>query len=196
MVKYDSGPGLAELNAARRTDRHLYWAVGVFSIFANLLMLTGPIYMLQVFDRVLGSRSVATLVALTILVAFLYAMMGLLDHSRGRIMARVGARFQANLDRRVFDAVVQKSALYPDRVPPSGLRDLEVVQRLMTSPVSMAVFDFSLDSGVSSGDCTVSSMAGLSCPWWWRDTCSFHRGEPDPDTQPCRLGQPVAGKGR
>lgn len=141
MVKTDSAHGRAELRKARRADRHLYWIVGLFSIFANLLMLTGPIYMLQVYDRVLGSRSVATLVALTVLVAFLYAVMGLLDHARSRIMARVGARFQARLERRIFDATLRKSALDPDHAQGSGLRDLDAVQRLMTSPVAMAVFD-------------------------------------------------------
>ena len=52
-------------------------------------MLTGPIYILQVYDRVLGSRSEATLIALTMLVAFLYGMMGLLEFARGRIVGRV-----------------------------------------------------------------------------------------------------------
>ena len=68
-------------------------------------MLTGPIYMLQVYDRVLGSRSEATLIALTLLVAFLYGMMGLLDFARGRIMGRVGSNFQARLDQRVFKQI-------------------------------------------------------------------------------------------
>jgi ATP-binding cassette subfamily C protein len=85
--------GLAELSDARRESRTLFWFVGIFGFFVNLLMLTGPIYMLQVYDRVLGSRSEATLVALTLLVAFLYGMMGLLDFARGRIMGRVGAKF-------------------------------------------------------------------------------------------------------
>ncbi|MBR9766860.1 MAG: hypothetical protein GYB46_00290 [Rhodobacteraceae bacterium] len=58
-------------------------------------MLTGPTYMLQVYGRVLGRRSEATLIALTMLVAVLYGMLGLLDFSRGRIMGRVGANFQA-----------------------------------------------------------------------------------------------------
>jgi len=81
--------GREELIAARKESRALYWFVGVFSFFTNLLMLTGPIYMLQVYDRVLGSRSEATLLALTILVAFLYGTMGVLDFVRGRIMGRV-----------------------------------------------------------------------------------------------------------
>ena len=133
--------GSAELRKARSESRTLYWVVGIFSMFANLLMLTGPIYMLQVYDRVLGSRSEETLIALSLLVVFLYGIMGILDYTRGRIMARVGARFQSALDRRVFDAVVRKSAIAPDDNTQSGLADLESIQRLMTSPVLMAFFD-------------------------------------------------------
>jgi len=90
-------------------------------------MLTGSLYMLQVYDRVLGSRSEATLIGLSILVIFLYGMMALLDFERGLIMARVGARFQARLDRRVFEAVVRKSAVSADEKSATGLRDLESV---------------------------------------------------------------------
>jgi len=141
ILKPNDAKGREELRAARRENRHLYWAAGVFSFFVNMLMLTGPIFMLQLYDRVLGSRSEATLVALISVVAFLYTMMGLLDYVRGRIMARAGARFQARLDRRVFEASVRKSAQLPDEISASGLRDLETVQRLMTSPVLMAFFD-------------------------------------------------------
>ena len=133
--------GRANLQAVRDRSRVLYWIVGVFSLFANMLMLTGPLYMLQVYDRVLGSKSVETLIALSLLVVFLYGVMGLLDYTRGRIMARVGARFQADLDRRVFDAVIRKSAVASDRHSQSGLANLEAIQRLMTSPVLMAFFD-------------------------------------------------------
>jgi ATP-binding cassette subfamily C protein len=133
--------GREELLSVRRRSRRLYWAVALFSLFANLLMLTGPMYMLQVYDRVLGSGSEETLIALSILVVFLYAVMGILDHTRGRIMARVGARFQDDLDRRVFDAVVRKSAVAPDVKTNGGLADLEAVQRLISAPVLMSAFD-------------------------------------------------------
>ena len=56
--------GLRELRAARGESNGLFWAVALFSAFCNLLMLTGPLYMLQVYDRVLGSRAVETLVGL------------------------------------------------------------------------------------------------------------------------------------
>ena len=133
--------GGAELRAARGESRGFYWIVALFSLFANLLMLTGPMYMLQVYDRVLGSKSQETLVALSLLVVFLYTIMGILDFTRGRIMARVGARFQSALDRRVFDAVIRKSALAPDLKTQSGLNDLEAIQRFITSPVLLAFFD-------------------------------------------------------
>ncbi|MEM9349986.1 MAG: type I secretion system permease/ATPase [Pseudomonadota bacterium] len=141
MSESDINSGKRELKAARRESRGLYWFVGLFSFFANLLMLTGPIYMLQVYDRVLGSRSVETLIALSALVLFLYAMMGLLDFARGRIMARVGARFQSRLDRRVFSAVLRRSAIDPTPVKSTGLRDLEAVQRFITAPVLLAFYD-------------------------------------------------------
>ena len=109
-------PGRGELRAALKQDRGLFWGIGLFSAFVNLLMLTGPIYMLQVYDRVLSSRSIETLVALSLLVVFLYSMMGLLDFARGRVMARVGARFQARLERRVFDASMRRAARQHSRV--------------------------------------------------------------------------------
>ncbi|EBA04459.1 ABC protein toxin exporter, fused ATPase and inner membrane domain [Rhodobacterales bacterium HTCC2150] len=134
--------GREELAKARRQGRTIFTAVFVFSIFVNLLMLTGPLYMMQVYDRVLASRSVETLAALTILVGFLFLMMGLLDYSRGRLMARVGARFQNTLDRRVFSAIMTK-ATYDNsgKVLPTGLRDLEAIQRLFSSPILLALCD-------------------------------------------------------
>ena len=142
MRQADRSNGLAELKDARRKSRALFWAVGLFSVFVNLLMLTGPLYMLQVYDRVLGSRSEETLLALSILVAFLFIIMGLLDYARGRILARIGARFQSELDGRVFSAVLRASARgFGANLTNSALRDLEAVQRLLSSPVLSAIFD-------------------------------------------------------
>ncbi|WP_439149354.1 type I secretion system permease/ATPase [Sulfitobacter sp.] len=134
--------GLAELKKARRGGNKLLSAVFLFSVFVNILMLTGPLFMLQVYDRVLGSRSEETLVALFALVVVLYGLLGILDFARSRILARYGARFQTELDDRVFDAVL-KQALIPSKrgSPSSGQRDLETVQSLFTSPVMIALFD-------------------------------------------------------
>ena len=104
-------------------------------------MLTGPIFMLQVYDRVLGSRSEETLLALFILMGFLFGMMGLLDFVRGRVLARIGARFQAKLDARVFAALIKKASVIQGDNTGNALRDLEAVQRIFASPVFAALFD-------------------------------------------------------
>ena len=135
-------PGLAELRAARRESNALILAVFLFSVVVNLLLLTGPLYMLQVYDRVLGSRSEPTLFALTALIVFLFLVMGILDHARGRVMARVGAAFQARLDRRTFEAALKRAQVAPgDPAAAAAQRDLEAIQRLFASPVLLAVFD-------------------------------------------------------
>lgn len=142
MAYPDRSEGLSELRAARKVSRSLMWTAGLFSIFINLLMLTGPLFMLQIYDRVLGSRSEETLVALFILMGFLFLMMGLLEWARGRILARIGARFQAQLDRRVFDAILRRSAVSQSSADESSqLQDLVSVQRLLASPVFAAMFD-------------------------------------------------------
>lgn len=142
MTRNELGRGREELRAARVAGRGLLWAVALFSAFVNLLMLVGPIFMLQVYDRVLGSRSEETLLALFVLVAFLFAMMGLLDLARGRVMARLAAGFQSRLDRRVFTAALARSALVPgDQAAAAGLRDLEAIRQLLASPVFLALFD-------------------------------------------------------
>ncbi|MEM7642478.1 MAG: type I secretion system permease/ATPase [Pseudomonadota bacterium] len=134
--------GAEEVASIRKQSNHLLVMVFLFSVAVNALMLTGPIYMLQVYDRVLGSRSEETLIALSVLVTFLFLMMGILDHARGRVTARVGARFQSMLDGRVFQAHLRRAAVTPGGAGGRNpLRDLEAVQRLMSSPVFLALFD-------------------------------------------------------
>ncbi len=131
-----------EMQSARNQGITFLALAFLFSIFVNLLMLTGPLFMLQVYDRVLGSRAVETLAALFLLVALLYGLMAMLDFARGRIVARFGARFQSQLDERVFDATLRRS-LHPRAraAPATALRDLESIQNLCSSPVLLAVMD-------------------------------------------------------
>lgn len=134
--------GYQELRSARGVTWHLFLIVGLFSAVVNLLMLTGPLFMLQVYDRVLASRSVETLTALFGLVVFLFVMMGILDLARNRVMTRVAARFQERLEGRVFAAAMQDGIISgQDAATRGGMRDLEAVQRLIASPVLMALFD-------------------------------------------------------
>ncbi len=135
--------GSREIRAALGESRRLFIAIGLFSVFVNLLMLTGPLFMLQIYDRVLTSRSEATLAALAAIVAFLFLMMGLLDHARARVLARVGARFQARLDGRVLGAILTRAgrSAKARSMPATGLADLEAMQRFASGPGPFAFFD-------------------------------------------------------
>lgn len=137
--------GRSELRDVRASLRGVILTVGIFSLFMNLLMLTGPLFMLQTYDRVLPSRSEPTLVALAVLMAFMFGVMGLLDWARGRLLTRMGAEFQARLDRRVFDAVLKRSVTQPqvDETTGAGqqLKDLEAINRFYASPAFAALFD-------------------------------------------------------
>ena len=119
-------------------SRRLLGAVIVFGVFTNLLMLTGPLYMLQVYDRVLGSASVETLVSMTLVMVFLYAMMAAIDWSRSRVMALIAAEWRRSIEPAAFDV---------DMTPghPAGhSRALDHVASLhntMMSPAAFAVLD-------------------------------------------------------
>ena len=124
-------------------NTNLLASTALFSAFVNILMLTGPLYMLQLYDRVLSSRSESTLIALTGITAFLFLMMGLLDHSRGRVLARVGARYQSSYDTRVLNASLGQVEFVPEaRTSPAvGLKDLETVRRFISGQGPIVVFD-------------------------------------------------------
>src|SRR5215471_1146484 len=97
-------PGLA---AALRDCRRTFWSVAIFSGFVNILMLAGPTYMLQIYDRVLASRSVPTLIALTLCLIAVYALQFALDVIRSRILVRSAALLDRWLDTTVHNTVVR-----------------------------------------------------------------------------------------
>ena len=167
MSRAGNVAGRFEIHAVLAESRRLFIAVGLFSAFVNLLMLTGPVFMLQIYDRVLPSRSEATLVALAGITAFLFLMMGLLDYARTRVLARAGARFQARLDGRVLSAILHagrqlaRFPLYACHGPAgpgshAALRLRPRAVRLLRCPLDahlrVRVVHFSLASGRAGGD--------------------------------------------
>ena len=96
-----------DVAAALRDCRRAFASVAVFSGIVNLLMLAGPLYMLQVYDRVLSSRSVPTLIALSILLVGAYAFQGALDLIRSRVVVRSAALLDQRLALTVHGAVIR-----------------------------------------------------------------------------------------
>ena len=99
-------PG-SELADALRRSRSAFWGVGLLSGLINILMLTGPLFMLQIYDRVLPSHNIPTLVGLAILTAGLFALQGVLDAIRGRILLRIGSAINQEMSSRAYDAVAR-----------------------------------------------------------------------------------------
>src|SRR5947209_14035504 len=137
-------PGVrrSELGEALRACRTAFIVVGVMSCMINLLYLTGSIFMLEVYDRVLPSRSVPTLVGLIVLAGGLYIAQGVLDLIRGRILGRVGTSLDEALNKRVFDTIVRLPLLAGARNEGlQPLRDLDNVRSFLGSMGPGAFFD-------------------------------------------------------
>src|ERR1700681_3297983 len=100
-------PASSELANALGACRQAFIAIALFSGMSNILMLSGALFMLEIYDRVLPSRSVPTLVALLILVAGLYFAQGLIDLIRSRILVRVGNSLDEALSARIYDTIVR-----------------------------------------------------------------------------------------
>ena len=133
--------GRAELTEAIATCRSAFASVALFTGVLNVLFLTGSFFMLQVYDRVLPSRSVPTLVGLCVLAGMLYAFQALLDLLRGRILVRIASGFAESLDTRVFRLIVRLPLRVPGMASLEPARDLEQVRSFMSGGGLPALFD-------------------------------------------------------
>jgi PrtD family type I secretion system ABC transporter len=113
----------------------------VFSCFINFLMLAAPIYSLQVFDRVLTSRSTDTLVFLTLLIIVALVALGGLEIARGRILTELGSWFERSLSPVLLERLIRASATKGEALPIQGLRDLEQVRGFLSGPATKALMD-------------------------------------------------------
>jgi ATP-binding cassette subfamily C protein len=141
-IPHPSGKISSELSAALTACREAFIGTALMSGMSNVLMLTGAMFMLEVYDRVLPSRSMATLLGLLVLVAGLYAALGVLDAIRTRILARIGGVLDEKLSGRVYDTLV----LLPLRVGGRSegnqpLRDLDSIRTFLSSAGPIALFD-------------------------------------------------------
>jgi ATP-binding cassette subfamily C protein PrsD len=132
----------SELAMALASCKRAFFAVALFSGMSNVLMLTGALFMLEIYDRVLPSRSVPTLVALLILAGGLYAAQGVIDAIRSRILVRVGHSLDEAMSLRVFDVIVRlplKIGSKGDGTQP--IRDLDTVRGFLSGLGPVALFD-------------------------------------------------------
>ncbi|WP_103310051.1 MULTISPECIES: type I secretion system permease/ATPase [unclassified Pseudomonas] len=131
-----------ELEGALAVCKGSFLSVGFFSFFVNLLMLVPSFYMLQVYDRAVGSASLSTLLMLTLIMLLLMITMGGLEWVRSRIMVRISTRLDTLLSRRLFDASF-KQALNTSGMNATAqpLSDLNGLRQFLTGNGLFAFFD-------------------------------------------------------
>ncbi|MGX9177928.1 type I secretion system permease/ATPase [Mesorhizobium sp. BHbdii] len=131
-----------DLRSAMFGSTHGLVGVGVFSAVINVLALTGSVYMLQIYDRVLPSQSIPTLIGFTIGMLGLYAVYGLLDFVRLRLLVRIGSRLHRDLQQKAFAASLSlplTAGQDANRVQP--LRDLDQLRGFLSGLGPTVVFD-------------------------------------------------------
>jgi len=133
----DAPPLKAGLRAIRPTVK----SVVVFSMFINLLLFVSPLYMLQVYDRVLTGRSVGTLISLTIIAGVLLAVYGLLEMSRTRVLVRAGILFDEKVAQPAFNAIHRAILRKPDGGQIQALRDVDTLREFLTGAGLIAFCD-------------------------------------------------------
>ncbi len=121
--------------------RKAFYTAGVFSMFINLLGLVPSIYMLQVYDRVLQSRNVTTLVMLTVILLGFYVMLGMLELARSKLLIRIGAQLDMKLNNRVFIASFERNLKRAGSNAGQALGDLTNVRQFLTGNGLFAFFD-------------------------------------------------------
>jgi ABC-type protease/lipase transport system fused ATPase/permease subunit len=126
-----------------KSSRRVFIGVAAMSGIVNLLMLTGSLFMMQVYDRVLGSQSVPTLVALSLIAAAAYIFQGILDIVRTRVISLIAERIDEELGPKIHAAVAD----LPLRLPRGAqetlqpFRDLDAIRMFVAGPGPLALFD-------------------------------------------------------
>ena len=135
-------PVRSELAQALAACRGAFYGTALISGMSNILMLTGAMFMLEIYDRVLPSRSMPTLVGLLVLAATLFTALGVLDAIRGRILVRVGGSLDEALSGRVYDTLMRLPLRVGGRSDGTQpLRDLDAVRSYLSGLGPVALFD-------------------------------------------------------
>ena len=136
-----SDPPSLDADAIRSATRGAFLGAAGISFFVNILMLTGPLFMLQVYDRVLTSKSVPTLMALLMLTALLFVFMGILDFLRARVLVRIGLRIDRLASAQIFEKTIAVTDAETGKQNARLLRDLQNVRQYVSGAGVAALFD-------------------------------------------------------
>ena len=129
------------LKQAYARYRAILLATVIFSFFINLLMFVGPMYMLQIYDRVLASRNETTLIIISVIAVTLLVTYGLLEFTRSRMLVRTGLQFDKVLASPLFARVIRMQLVNPEAGGRNALGDADKVRDFITGQGILAFFD-------------------------------------------------------
>jgi PrtD family type I secretion system ABC transporter len=135
------GKEQSELAQVLGKSRSAFIGAGIFSFFINMLMLVSPLYMLQIYDRVLASRNETTLWVLTLVAVFLIVVYAALETMRSRVLVRISGQMDSLLNARVFTALFKSAVRGPGGGSGQAIRDLDSVRDFLTGQGLFAFFD-------------------------------------------------------
>ncbi len=141
MLPNTQSPSGGEVLNVLKASRGVIISTWVFSCLVNVLMLTGSLFMLQVYDRVIPSGSIPTLVALSGIVLILYLYYGFLEYVRTRLLVRIGRRFEESLRSRVFDAVSFTALKKMGNVGGQPVADMNTIRQFLGGQGPLAYLD-------------------------------------------------------
>ena len=130
-----------EIAEVLQTFKSTFMTVGAFSAITNLLALVPSLYMLQVYDRVLGSRNETTLLMLTLIMLGGYLLLGALELMRSFVLVRVGAQFDMKMNKRVYTAAFEQNLKKAGGNAGQALTDLTNLRQFLTGNALFAFFD-------------------------------------------------------
>ena len=131
----------SELTRTLHLFKYEFLIVGLFSMVANLLMLAPTLYMLQIYDRVLVSRSELTLIFVSLITLFLFGVMAFSEWARSRLLVRIGVRLDAALGTRVFNASFEANLSRSGAAAQRSFQDLIELRQFVTGNGTLAFFD-------------------------------------------------------
>jgi len=134
--------GKSDLQLALKGMKHVFVMLAVYSFFLNILMLAAPFYMLVVYDIVMPSKNLNTLLLVTLITIMFFVGMWILDYVRGKLTIYASNKLDLLLNERVFNATFDLAAKYPDRANTQPLQDFRAIKTFLGGQGIYAFFDF------------------------------------------------------
>ncbi len=140
-VKKQNDSPKDEIRKILKKFKSIFFQVGIFSFFINLLMLAAPIYMLAVYDIVMPAKSIDTLLVVTAIIILFFISMGILDFIRSKILIITANKLDTLLNQKVYNAAFEMALKYPGKITTEPINDLQTIKNFLSGPAIISFFD-------------------------------------------------------